>query len=367
MLVGAALTGILSHRTGPRRLLAVATIVLPIGMLVCAVAPAAGLFVLGRAVVGIGLGMVPPTLLVLVADLSRPGRGSRNVGIAMAGIALGGLAAPLIGAALLPAQSFRWVYVVGAIPALVAIPVVVQLFPESPVHLVRTGRVADARALTEARGIPLPVVTAENRPGALGLRVLFRSGLRAVTILFWLMAACALLLVFGVTAWLPTIMQRAGFPLGSALLLTAVVAVGAGTGMILGGRVADAVGPKPVTVVAFLAGAVGLVLVAQKPDLWVLIILMLICGFGLSGTQALLNAYVLSRYPADVRANGLSWTLAAGRPGAMIGPLLGAWVLTSGLGAQWNFYVFAIVGVVGAVLALAVPAARRGASDRGAE
>jgi AAHS family benzoate transporter-like MFS transporter len=165
--------------------------------------------------------------------------------------------------------------------------------------------------------------------------------------------------VFGVTAWLPTIMQRAGFQLGSALLLTAVVAVGAGVGMILGGRVADAVGPKIVTVVAFLAGAVGLVLVAQKPDLWALVILMLICGFGLSGTQALLNAYVLSRYPADVRANGLSWTLAAGRPGAMIGPLLGAWVLTSGLGAQWNFYVFAIVGVLGAVLAVSVPAARR--------
>jgi AAHS family benzoate transporter-like MFS transporter len=360
MLIGAALTGILAHRVGPRRLVVVAAIVLPVGMLLCAVAPAAGLFIAGRAIVGVGLGMVPPTLLALIADLSVPERRSRNVGVAMAGIALGGLAAPLIGAVLLPGQSFRWVYVVGALPALVAIGFVIRLIPESPVHLVRTGRVEQAAALTAARGIPLPVVTDEDRPGALGLRALFRPGLRTVTILFWLMAACALLLVFGVTAWLPTIMQRAGFELGSALLLTAVVAVGAGVGMVIGGRIADVVGPKLVTTVAFFVGAAGLVLVAQKPNLWVLLILMLVCGFGLNGTQALLNAFVLSRYPADVRGTGLSWALAAGRPGAMVGPILGAWVLSSGLAAQWNFYVFAIVGVVGGVLALAVPAAGRG-------
>jgi len=356
MLVGAALTGILSPRIGPRRLVLAAAIVLPIGMLVCAIAPAAGLFIVGRAIVGFGLGMVPPTLLALVADLSLPARRSRNVGLAMAGMALGGLCAPLIGAAMLPGLSFRWIYIVGAIPALIAIPFVMRLFPESPVHLVRTGRAAEAAELTAAMGLPLPEVADDSRPG---LRALFRPGLRAVTILFWLMAACALLLVFGVTAWLPTIMQQAGFDLGSALLLSAVVAVGAGVGMIIGGRVADVVGPKLVTTVAFVAGAVSLVLVAQKPDLWLLLILMLVCGFGLNGTQALLNAYVLSRYPADLRGTALSWTLAAGRPGAMIGPLLGAWVLTSGLGVQWNFYVFAIVGVVGAVLAISIPAGRR--------
>ncbi len=357
MLVGAALSGILSHRVGPRRLLIVAAIVLPAGMLLCAVAPAAGLFIAGRAVVGIGMGMVPPTLLALIADLSVAGRSSRNVGIAMAGIALGGLSAPLIAAALLPGLSFRWIYVIGAIPALVAIPFVIRMLPESPVHLVRTDRRDEADALTAAMGIPLPAIETEHRGG--GMRSLFRPGLRLVTILFWLMAACALLLVFGVTAWLPTIMQSAGYDLGSALLLTAVVAVGAGVGMVIGGRVADAVGPKLVTIVAFVAGAVSLIIVAQKPDLWLLLILMLVCGFGLNGTQALINAFVLARYPADVRGTALGWTLAVGRVGAILGPILGAAVLTSGVAVQWNFYVFAIVGLIGALVALCVPVTRR--------
>jgi AAHS family benzoate transporter-like MFS transporter len=256
---------------------------------------------------------------------------------------------------LISGGSFRWIFAAGAIPAIVAIPFVLRLFPESPVFLLRTGRTDLAKQLTDAMGIPLPTVNPDDERGALGLRVLFRPGLRAVTVLFWLTVASALLLVFGITAWLPTIMQSAGFALSSALLLTAVVATGAGVGMIIGGRVADAVGPKRVTVVAFLAGAICLVLVAQKPGLWALIPLLFICGFGLLGSQALVNTFIVTRYPADLRGNGLSWALAAGRPGAIVGPILGAWVVSSGLPTQWNFYVFAIVGVLGAAFALFVP------------
>ena len=368
MLVGAALSGVLTARVGPRRLIIGAAILIPVGMLVNALAPTAGAFIGGRGLVGIGLGVMLPTLLAFVADLSRAGQRGRNVGIAMAGNALGGLTAPLLGSVLLTGiasgESFRWIFAAGVIPAVIAIPFVLRLFPESPVYLLRTGRESQAKQLTDAMGISLPSINLEDKPGALGLRVLFRPGLRAVTILFWLTAASALLLVFGITAWLPTIMQAAGFALTSALLLTAVVATGAGVGMVIGGRVADAVGPKRVTVVAFLAGAICLVGIAQKPDLWALIPLLFIAGFGLLGSQALVNTFIVTRYPADLRGNGLSWALAAGRPGAIVGPILGAWVVSSGLPTQWNFYVFAIVGVLGAAFALFVPAlARKGVPD----
>ena len=361
MLIGAALSGVLTHRVGPRWLIIASGILVPLGMTVNAIAPTAGVFIGGRAIVGIGLGIVLPTLLAFVADLSRPGRRARNVGIVMAGMALGGLCAPLLATAILPAGSYRWIFIAGVIPAIIAIPFVIRLFPESPVHLVRTGRNDMAQELSDAMGIPMPAVASEDKPGALGLRVLLRPGLRAVTILFWLTAACALLLVFGITAWLPTIMQAQGFALDSALLLTAVVATGAGVGMIIGGRIADAIGPKRVTVTAFLAGAVCLILIAQKPDLWLLIPLLFVAGFGLMGSQALVNAFIVTRYPGDLRGTGLSWALAVGRIGAILGPILGGRVVASGLAAEWNFYAFAIVGVLGAVFAVLVPVAARAA------
>lgn len=354
MLVGAALSGALTLRVGPRRLIIAASLLIPLGMAVNAIAPTPGVFISGRALVGIGLGVILPTLLAYVADLSRPGRRARNVGIVMAGMALGGLCAPLLAAALLPGRSYHWVFIAGVIPAVIAIPFVIRMFPESPVHLARTGRREMAQELSNGMGIPMPTGSAEAA-GGIGLRVLLRPGLRAATILFWLTAACALLLVFGITAWLPTIMQAQGFALDSALLLTAVVATGAGAGMIVGGRVADAIGPKRVTVTAFLAGAVCLVLIAQKPALWVLIILLFVAGFGLMGSQGLVNAFIVTRYPGDLRGTGLSWALAVGRIGAILGPLLGARVLDSGLPASWNFYAFAIVGALGATFALLVP------------
>ena len=38
-----------------------------------------------------------------------------------------------------------------------------------------------------------------------------------------------------------------------------------------------------------------------------------------------------------------------------MGPTLGAWVLTSGLAVEWNFYAFAIPAVVGAIASMLVP------------
>lgn len=352
MLIGAGVSGTTMTRVGPRRLIFISMIVFTAGMVLSAVAPSAVYFAIARVLVGLGLGVVLPTLLGYVADLTHPTKRNRNVGIVMAGYALGGLLAPLLGALLLPDASFRWIYALGAIPALIIFPFAVRYFPESPVHLLRSGRSKQAAELTEAMGLPMPAVaTGETR----SLSVIFLPGVRIATILFWLTSACGLLLVFGLSTWLPTIMQSAGYSLGSALLLTAVVWTGAGVGMVLGGRVADKVGAKPVVVIAFLAGAVSLVLISFQPNVVILLALMFVSGFGFIGSQSLVNSFILGRYPDAIRGPGLSWALTAGRPGAMLGPILGAWVITAGLSVEWNFYVFAAVGLLGALFAALVP------------
>jgi AAHS family benzoate transporter-like MFS transporter len=38
-----------------------------------------------------------------------------------------------------------------------------------------------------------------------------------------------------------------------------------------------------------------------------------------------------------------------------VGPSLGAWVMTSGLSLEWNFYAFAIPAVLGALASMLVP------------
>ena len=41
--------------------------------------------------------------------------------------------------------------------------------------------------------------------------------------------------------------------------------------------------------------------------------------------------------------------------GAILGPLVGGWILASSLGLEWNFYFFGVVALVGALLVSLVP------------
>jgi MFS transporter, AAHS family, benzoate transport protein len=340
MLVGAALSAALVRRFGSRTLLLAGAAVFSVGMLVCAVAPAFALFGAARLVVGIGLGVVLPTVTAYVADLSAPGRRARNVGIMMSGYAAGALLAPLLGAALLPGASWRWIYLVGAAPALVLLPLALRALPST---------VPDDEA-------------APSEPGTagrwLGLRGLLAPGVRLATALFWVVSFCGLLLVFGISTWLPTIMQSAGYSLGSSLLQTAAMWVGAGVGMVAGGAIGDRIGIQRVVVLAFLAGSASLLLMSLRPVLGLLFALMFVSGLGLIGSQVLTNAFVVTRYPAALRGAGIGWALAVGRLGAIAGPVMGAAILSSQLPVQWNFYLFAVPGVLGAVLAALVPVVR---------
>jgi AAHS family benzoate transporter-like MFS transporter len=107
-------------------------------MLLCGVAPSIGLLGSARLIVGVGLGMVLPALTAYVAELSSPQRRCRNVGIMMAGGAVGGVMAPVVAAAVLPHLSWRWVYIAGAAPALLLLPLAALLLQESTGRLRRS-------------------------------------------------------------------------------------------------------------------------------------------------------------------------------------------------------------------------------------
>lgn len=336
MLIGAALCALLIRRVGSRRLLLSGAGLFSVGMLACALAHSFGLFGIARTVVGLGVGIVLPTLTAYIADLSAPERRTRNVGAMMAGYAGGALVSALLASFLLPDASWRWIYAAGALPAIVLLPLAVRALPESPYT-------------------PSTTVLPTQRGDLGGLRSLFGSGVWLPTLLFWAISFCGLLLVFGISTWLPTIMQAAGYSLGSSLLQAAAMWVGAAVGMVAGGRLAGRLGIKPVVVTSFLAGAAALLLMTLKPPLPLLFVLMFVSGLGFIGSQVLTNAFIVTRYPDHLRGPGIGWALSIGRVGAITGPTMGGAILTSSLDVSWNFYLFAIPGVIGAVLAACVP------------
>jgi MFS transporter, AAHS family, benzoate transport protein len=220
-------------------------------------------------------------------------------------------------------------FVIGAIPALVLVPLILARLPES-------GSVRSGAAPTN------PVST------------LFAREHRRATLAFWVASFMGLLLVYGLNTWLPEIMRAAGYELGASLALLLTLNVGAVLGLLVAGRVADRVGVRAAALVWFAAAAVFLaVLSIRLPGVGVYVSVLL-AGVFVFSSQVLVYAFVSRRYPAAARATALGGAAGVGRLGAICGPLVGGALLSAGLAYPWGFYAFALVAALGALAVAAV-------------
>jgi len=144
--VGALAGGRLADIFGRRALLIVTAIIFAAGALLCAAATSADMLVVGRIIVGIGIGLSSGTVPVYISEVSPPDARGWTVSIFQLAITLGILLAYLVDYSFARMQGWRWMFGLAVVPA--AVFAIGMLFlPESPRWLVKRGRVADARAI----------------------------------------------------------------------------------------------------------------------------------------------------------------------------------------------------------------------------
>lgn len=68
-------------------------------------------------------------------------------------------------------------------------------------------------------------------------------------------------------------------------------------------------------------------------------------------------------FPPHNRATVLGISTGIGRLGAVAGPLVGGYLVGSGLGLGWNFGAFAIIAILGALTCVVVPASATTTAD----
>ena len=127
--------------------------------------------------------------------------------------------------------------------------------------------------------------------------------------MFWLAAFMSLLVMYGLSTWLPKIMQNAGYPMGSSLLFLVTLNLGGVTGAILGGKLADKFGSRKVLLVFFTLGFLSLAALSLRPSAFLLYVLLFIAGATTTGTQINTNAYVSQYYPSGIRSTGVGLEL----------------------------------------------------------
>jgi MFS transporter, AAHS family, benzoate transport protein len=360
VLVGALLAGTMSDVLGRRKLMLLSYAWFSVGMGITALMTTTTGFGLMRFVTGLGVGSLVATTGAIVSEFAPPGKKNLCNAIVYSGVPFGSLLSALLAIILLAGLGWRGMFWIGALPIVTLLPLAFLKMPESPTWLLSRGRVEEARALAERTGVPLdeapPVAApAGGRRERTGFAGLFSGGNALPAILLGLMSVTGLVLVYALNTWLPELMRRAGFNAKGSLAFLLVLNGGAVIGALIGSRIADRLGPKPVVAGSFLIGAISIALLTFSLPLGLLLLFVAIVGLGTSGTQTLIYGFVANYFRTNVRGAAVAWCAGFGRLGGVGGPLLGGLLVAAGLALNSIFYVLAGLALLGVILTLLVP------------
>lgn len=365
MLVGAAVAGIVSDRLGRKYPLVISILIYAGFSLLAAFAWNYPVLVAARTCQGIGLGAEIAVVLPYITEFVPSRHRAPLLTTATAVWFIGLPVAAALGAAIVPALSWRAMFVVGAIPILVAVVMLAGL-PESVRYLLRRGRNQDARAVVDALAsvtdVPAdPAVRPAGDEPAGSVWQLLSGRYLKYTVALWVMELCGGAFLYGLSSWLPTVLEKRGASLLHSFTYTAVITAVGVVGSILAGQLINRVGRRSVLIVGFLlsglfclwwgavSGAAAAVALGSAATFF---------GSGLAGST--MFAYASELYPTFNRATGLGWAAAWQKAGGLIIPTVIGFLLAMRASSYLFFVLFGVLSVLSGIAALVATFETRG-------
>ncbi|WP_037576196.1 MFS transporter [Phaeacidiphilus oryzae] len=368
MLVGALCSGRLADRFGRVRIVFVCLLVSGLGNLALAACGGPVPFQIVRFVQGMAIGGQVPVAAAYIAEITRSHGRGRFVLLYELVFPAGLTVGSFVAAWVIPAWGWRGLYLLAAVPLVLAIPVA-RYVPESPRWLAGRGRADDAertmadieRKVTALTGRPLPEPQVrEISPEAatagarrLGFAALFQGRLRRRTLVVCALWFLGYFAQYGVSTWLPTIYQTGyHLPKSQALNYATMTSLAGFVGCLVAALTVDRIGRRWVTAAGlFLGGLTLLVLALTGSDsadqvvLWTSIAMVFNFACNIS-----LYVYTPELYPTGARALGTSVGGAANRIGVILGPLIVGLVYTGGTGTAGVFALLGCAALLGSVV-----------------
>ncbi len=361
-LIGAIGFGWIAERWGRVNSMTVTLLIFTLMGLACAFATSYDQMWWFRFVQGIGLGGEVPLMAAYVNEFAKaPGRGRFSLSVQVL-FSIGLPVCALAGVYVVPNWGWQWMFVIGAVPALIAIPLRTML-PESPRWLASRGRFDEADrslkriedvAVSEGKvlsALPrdLPMVD-EAKPRVADL---FKGIYLKRTISVWFIWIGAYFVTYGLTAWAPSLFNIV-YHLPVQLSLTyGLVLSGVGLGgALLTWYLIEAIGRRPMFIIGLGVCCVPLLSFAFLGQLTALGTLLVVSGafFFCSFLALGLATYTAEIYPTHLRALGGGVASAWQRAASMAGPIVVGWVLPH-WGINAVFVVFGLFALMGALVA----------------
>jgi AAHS family 4-hydroxybenzoate transporter-like MFS transporter len=307
-----------------------------------------------RLVTGLGLGGALPIIISLTSEFAPARLRATLVSLMFCGFPLGAVIGGVAASRLIPAFGWPSIFYLGGALPLLLLPLIAAFVPESVRYLaLRQDKPGVERILTRLGWVALWDGRLSLRPAETRSPVgkLFTEGRAIGTALVWATLFLSLLLTYFLLNWIPVIARQSGIDIGSALLAVAAVNLGAIVGCLVIGRLADRFGhPTAFISCAFALGALAIVSIgrAGHSGQWLLAASFLSGVFSL-GAQMCTVAYCASFYETDLRATGVGWAIGVGRIGAIVGPVMGGVLLSTGTPIPTLFVLVGLMSIGAAV------------------
>jgi MFS transporter, SP family, galactose:H+ symporter len=360
--VGALGGGRMADLFGRRKLLITTAIIFAAGAILCAAAQSPEALVIGRIIVGLGIGLSSSTVPVYISEVAPAEARGWQVSLFQLAITVGILLAYLVDYAFARIQGWRWMFGLAVVPA--AIFGLGMIFlPESPRWLVRKGHREMARAtLSRIRGTSdvhaeLAEIerSLEQAPESGRLSDLFAPSMRrALLIGIGLAIFQQITGINTVIYYAPVIIQSAGISSASgAILATAGIGLVNVLMTIIAMRLIDRSGRKPLLLIgiagmAITLGCLGFVFRLSSHTgalAWLAVISMMayVASFAIS-LGPIFWLLISEIYPLKIRnsAEGLAATF---NWGSNLLVTLTFLTLVERLGPSWTFWLYGLSAV----------------------
>lgn len=359
MTIGGALGGWAGDRIGRRTAVLTSVVVFGTMTLLASFAPDVSTLGWLRLLAGIGLGGAVPNAAALAAEYAP--RRSRPIAVTatIVCVPLGAMLAGLIGARFLPTTTWRTLFLVGGLVPLVSVAVLWPLLPESPHFLAGRRRRRELHAFLRRIGRPVGEevdLSVAEGAGRASIAELFSAPLRRDTFALWVSFFSCLLAVYLGFAWLPTLLNGAGFALSVSSAGIAAFNLGGVVGALGGAVLITHTGSRVAMLTmagGAIAGAVALMVSPLTPLATTrLLVLLTVTGGLINAVQTTMYALATNVYPARIRAIGVGTAVAVGRLGAITSGYTGAWAI--GAAGALSYFGMMAVAMTTCAVALAL-------------
>ena len=335
ILVGALSAGPIGDRFGRKPLLIGSLTIFGLASIGSAFAGSLGMLTFLRFFTGLGIGGGFPGAASLAGDYAPHRRRALMIMLSFTGAPIGGFLCGQSAGFLLPHFGWPSIFLIGGIVPLVLVAAMVLWLPESPRFLAAKNSLSPREAallkrldISPATGPDHGLDLAEGNPVAM----LFSKGYALQTVLMWIIFFCSLMNLFLFIYWTPEVLHLIGMTPADAAYASSFRELGAIFAVLYLGVLIDRFGAERALALHYAAGIVFIALIALVALPYLLLVgVIFLSGMTIIGSQTGANAACGKLYPARMRTSGLGWALGIGRLGGIAAPVLGGYLLKSGM------------------------------------